>query len=50
MPQKGPAERGDDRTQTEKEDFGKMLAAIADLYLTVRVLILLDNSYFGRFW
>jgi hypothetical protein len=27
-----------------------MLAAIADLYLTARVLILLDGSYASRFW
>jgi hypothetical protein len=27
-----------------------MLAAIADLYLTARVLILLDTSYVSRFW
>ena len=50
MPQSGPAGRGDDRTRTEKEDFDKMLNAITDLYLTTRVLILLDNTYIGRFW
>jgi len=27
-----------------------MLGAVADLYLTMRVLILLDLSYIGRFW
>ena len=27
-----------------------MLAAIADLYLTSHVLILLDNTYMARFW
>jgi hypothetical protein len=34
----------------EKAEFQLMLAAIADLYLTARVLILLDGSYASRFW
>ena len=40
----------DGRTPTEKEEFSLMLAAIADLYLTSRVLILLDKTYPTRFW
>jgi hypothetical protein len=42
--------QGDDRTVMEKAEFQLMLAAIADLYLTARVLILLDGSYASRFW
>jgi hypothetical protein len=42
--------QGDDRTVMEKAEFQLMLAAIADLYLTARVLILLDGSYTSRFW
>ena len=42
--------QGDDRTPMEKAEFQLMLAAIADLYLTARVLILLDGSYASRFW
>jgi hypothetical protein len=34
----------------EKAEFQLMLAAIADLYLTAHVLILLDGSYASRFW
>jgi len=40
----------DDRTLKEKAEFKLMLAAIFDLYLTARVLILLDGSYASRFW
>eukprot|EP00900_Chrysochromulina_parva_P021163 jgi/Chrpa1/3680/Chrysochromulina_OHIO_Genome00009533-RA len=42
--------QGDDRTKMEKAEFQLMLAAITDLYLTARVLILLDGSYASRFW
>jgi hypothetical protein len=42
--------QGDDRTVMEKAEFQLMLAAIADLYLTAHVLILLDGSYASRFW
>jgi hypothetical protein len=42
--------QGDDRTVMEKAEFQLMLAAIADLYLTARILILLDGSYASRFW
>jgi len=42
--------QGDDRTPEEKAEFQLMLAAIADLYLTAHVLILLDGSYASRFW
>jgi len=40
----------DDRSSQDLADFERMLKAIADLYLSMRVLILLDLSYFGRFW
>ena len=40
----------DDRTPEEKAEFQLMLAAIADLFLTAHVLILLDGSYASRFW
>ena len=42
--------QGDNRTVMEKAEFDLMLAAIADLYLTAQVLILLDGSYASRFW
>jgi hypothetical protein len=48
MPQK--VDGIDDRTVMEKAEFQLMLAAIADLYLTAHVLILLDGSYASRFW
>ena len=51
MPQKDPrATDGDGRWPLEKEEFDNMLKSIVDLYLTCRVLILLDNTYLGRFW
>ena len=40
----------DDRTPAEKTEFDLMLKAIADLYLTAKVLILLDKTYLTRFW
>jgi ankyrin repeat protein len=40
----------DDRTPAEKAEFDLMLKAIADLYLTAKVLILLDKMYLTRFW
>ena len=40
----------DDRTLAEKAEFDLMLKAIADLYLTAKVLILLDKMYLTRFW
>ena len=40
----------DDRTPAEKAEFDLMLKAIADLYLTAKVLILLDTMYRTRFW
>jgi len=49
MPQRGSAD-ADGRTPTEAEEFRHMLSAIADLYLTCHVLILLDGSYKSRFW
>jgi hypothetical protein len=42
--------QGDDRLPSEKAEFALMLNAIADLYLTARVLILLDGAYSSRFW
>jgi hypothetical protein len=53
MPQRsGSAHRSgtDDRTKAEKAEFNLMLSAIADLYLTAKVLILLDTMYRTRFW
>ena len=52
MPQRSsgcPADK-DDRTPAEKAEFDLMLSAIADLYLTAKVLILLDKMYLTRFW
>jgi hypothetical protein len=40
----------DDRTPAEKAEFDLMLKAIADLFLTAKVLILLDTMYRTRFW
>jgi hypothetical protein len=48
MPQK--VDGVDTRTPEEKAEFQLMLAAMADLYLTARVLILLDGTYASRFW
>ena len=52
MPQKNIKDNRiiDDRTNDEKAEFGLMLQGIADLYLTTRVLIILDITYMGRFW
>jgi len=49
MPQR-ESETVDRRTSAELDEFQNMLSAIADLYLTSRVLILLDNTYKTRFW
>ena len=49
MPQK-ESEETDGRSASDVEEFKLMLAAIADLYLTARVLILLDGAYLSRFW
>ena len=38
----------DDRSLVDLTEFKHMLSCIADLYLTTKVLILLDNSYVGR--
>ena len=37
-------------TPEEDAEFRAALAVITECYLTARVLILLDNTYFGRFW
>jgi len=52
MPQRssGLSPDEDDRTPAEKAEFDLMLKAIADLYLTAKVLILLDTMYRTRFW
>jgi hypothetical protein len=52
MPQRSSGCRPDkdDRTTAEKAEFDLMLSAIADLYLTAKVLILLDTMYRTRFW
>ena len=39
-----------ERTTADQEKFDRMLVAIADLYLTTPVLILLSTDYMGRFW
>ena len=48
MPQK--LDGIDTRTPKEKAEFQLMLKCMTDLYLTVKVLILLDGSYASRFW
>jgi hypothetical protein len=52
MPQRssGCPQDQDDRTPAEKAEFDLMLKSIADLYLTAKVLILLDTMYRTRFW
>jgi len=40
----------DDRTPAQMAEFHRMLQGIADLYLTMRVLIIVDMTYLGRFW
>jgi len=50
MPQKTGGFAFDTRTLKEKAEFQLMLSAIADLYLTAQVLILLVGSYASRFW
>jgi len=40
----------DTRTVREKAEFRRMLGQVNLLYLGCRVLILLDRSYFSRFW
>jgi hypothetical protein len=49
MPQRKDKDT-EDRSPGELIEFAHMLSCIADLYLTTKVLILLDNSYVGRFW
>jgi hypothetical protein len=52
MPQRssGCPQDQDDRSPAERAEFAQMLNAIADLYLTAKVLILLDTMYRTRFW
>jgi hypothetical protein len=53
MPQRSESahrSKTDDRTHAEKAEFDLMLKAITDLYLTAKVLILLDTAYRTRFW
>ena len=51
MPQwYGPNGEENQRSSSDEALFGLMLGAIADLYLTAKVLILLDGSYGSRFW
>ena len=40
----------DGRSKADQAAFDLMLPSITDLYLTAPVLILLDNTYPGRFW
>ena len=49
MPQRAK-DGTDERTVEEMTEFSLMLSAIADLYMTSLVLILLDKSYDSRFW
>jgi hypothetical protein len=49
MPQRSTTDV-DDRTQADLKEFDLMLSSIADLYLTAKVLILLDKTYPTRFW
>jgi len=49
LPQKN-TDGKDDRSSQDRADFDRMLKSIGDLYLSMRVLILLDLSYVGRFW
>jgi len=42
--------QGDDKKPAEKELFGWMLSNINILYVSMKVLILLDLSYISRFW
>ena len=46
----GPNGEENCRSASDAQEFGLMLGAIADLYLTAFVLILLDGSYASRFW
>ena len=46
----GPNGEEDCRTPFDGKEFILMIGAIADLYLTAFVLILLDGSYASRFW
>ena len=51
MPQwYGPNGEENQRSSSDEVLFGLMLGAIADLYLTANVLILLDKTYPTRFW
>jgi hypothetical protein len=52
MPQRssGCPQDKEDRTPAEKAEFNLMLKAITDMYLTAKVLILLDKMYLTRFW
>ena len=42
--------QGDDRTPAEKAAFAQQLPNINLLYIGCSVLIMLDRSYFSRFW
>lgn len=42
--------QGGDRTASEKFEFDLMLSSIADLYLTTRILLIVDVTYLTRFW
>ena len=42
--------QGDEKTPLEKLEFKTMLPNINLLYLSLRVLIIMDSSYFSRFW
>ena len=44
------SETVDGRGEVDLREFKLMLDSITDLYLTSRVLILMDNTYMTRFW
>ena len=48
----GPNGEAAGRSPLDEQEFGLMLGAVPDLYLTASVLILLDTSYLhgSRFW
>ena len=40
----------DERTEEERDEFDAQLPTVGNLYLSMRVLILIDLQYLGRFW
>ena len=52
MPQAGPDENGDmmERTEPEQQYFERVLSLVNLLYLSMKVLLLVDLTYKSRFW